>query len=137
MAQITLSHPIDTLTGKLSKNERIVYRQKMAYAPNGSQIAACAPEAYVISKPRDWKKTPATGAELAKIQRFQQACRLTQQALADNSPTKNEWEQRWLAQLKRPEADAPIDKRTGHRKIYGRLDNYVRAHILRSLQSDL
>lgn len=135
MAHVELSHPIESITGKLGKQERIVYRQKGTYAPDGAKIGTCVQEAYVISKPRDWKKMPPKGEELAKIERFQKACRLTQQALADDSPTKTHWQQRWQAQIKHPEADAPIDKRTGKRKIYTRLDNFVRAKMLQALKN--
>ena len=135
MAHIVFSHPIDTVRGKLSKSEQVIYRQKGIYSSEGGQIGACAAEAYVISNPRDWKKCPATGAELAKIQRFQQACRMTKEQLADHNPARPQWVSRWENQLKHPEADAPLDPRTGKRKVYGRLDNYVRAQILKELKA--
>lgn len=136
MAQITFAYPVNTVRGKLGKKEKVVFRQKSSYAPNGGQVSVCAPEAYVVNNPRDWQKKPATGAELAKIQRFQQACRLTQEALAEDSADRAQWVSRWEAQLKQPEADAPLDPRTGKRKVYGRLDNYVRSQFLKQLKTN-
>lgn len=135
MAYIEFSHPVDTVRGKLSKKEQVVYRQKRTFLPDGTQTGLCAPEAYTIHSPRDWKKMPATGAELAKIQRFKEACRLTKEQLADHNPARTQWVSRWETQLKHPEVDAPLDPRTGKRKIYGRLDNYVRAQILKELKT--
>ena len=135
MAYIEFSHPVDTVRGKLSKKEQVIYRQKGTYTPDGIQTGVCAAEAYTVHNPRDWKKHPATGAELAKIQRFQLACRMTKEQLADHNPARPQWVSRWENQLKHPEADAPLDPRTGKRKIYGRLDNYVRAQILKELKA--
>ncbi len=135
MARVTLSYPIDTLHGQLSHHERIIFRQKYAYSPTGSRLRAYAPESYVIANPRDWKRHPAHGNELANMQRFSEANRLTKQALASDSPTRAEWQQRWEAQLHHAESDAPLDKRTGQRKVYARLDKYVLSHILRELKT--
>lgn len=136
MAYVEFSHPIDSVRGKLNKKEQVIYRQKGTYSPDGVQTGTCAAEVYVISNPRDWKKKPATGAELAKLRRFKEACRLTKEQLADHNPARPKWVSRWEAQLKHPEADSPMDPRTGKRKIYGRLDNFVRAKILKQLQTN-
>jgi len=135
MARVSLSHPIDTLQGQLSHHERIIFRQKYAYSPSGSRLQAYAPESYIIANPRDWNRHPAQGNELANMQRFSEAGRLTKQAIASDSPARAEWQRRWEAQLHHAESDAPIDKRTGQRKIYARLDKYVLSHILRDLNT--
>ena len=41
------------------------------------------------------------------------------------------WETQWQAQLKKAEADAPLDPHTGKRKIYIKFDCYVRSKIWR------
>ena len=43
------------------------------------------------------------------------------------------WEQQWQAQLKKAEADAPIDPRTKKQNIYIKFDCYVRAKVWRGL----
>ena len=64
MAQIILNQPIAEIHGALSKRSNIVNRQKK-YRVNGRVIHEGKQESYAIQNPRDWKKTPAQGAELA------------------------------------------------------------------------
>ena len=134
MATIKLEIPFESIHGKLTQNSNIIYRRKTTRNPNGNVICECVQEAYVITKPRNWKSNPPQGAELEKINRFRTACRLTTEQL-NNSITRAEWEKRFFAQQQTPDADAPFDPRTGKRKQYGSLWNYTRAVILRSLQS--
>lgn len=135
MATVKLEVPFDSIHGKLTKNSNIIYRRKTTRNHSGNVIRECAQEAYVITKPRNWKSTPPQGAELEKINRFRTACRLTTEQL-NNPLMRAEWEKRFLAQQQTPDADAPFDPRTGKRKQYGSLWNYTRAVILRSLQSN-
>jgi hypothetical protein len=74
MAKITLNQPIAEIHGALSKRSNIVNRQKK-YRINGRVIHEGKQEAYAIVNPRDWKKTPAQGAELANQTAWQEACR--------------------------------------------------------------
>lgn len=134
MSHLSLEVPFDTMRGKLGQNSKIVFRRKRVHNENGYPIYDCKQEAYVVSKPRDRKKNPPVGDELAHLNLFREACRLTSVQL--NSPeTRYVWEQRFRAQLKYPEPDAPIDDRTGRRKIYGQLWAYTRAKILRQLKN--
>lgn len=134
MSHISLEVPFDTMRGKLGQNSKIVFRRKKAHNENGYPIYDCKQEAYVVNKPRDRKKNPPVGNELAHLNLFREACRIT--AIQLNNPeTRHVWEQRFHAQLKYPEPDAPFDDRTGHRKIYGQLWAYTRAKILRQLKS--
>ena len=74
MAKITLNQPIAEIHGALSKRSNIVNRQKK-YRINGRVIHEGKQESYAIVNPRDWKKTPAKGAELANQTAWQEACR--------------------------------------------------------------
>lgn len=134
MARSEFEIPLDSIHGKLGKKSKLIFRRKTARDTNGHALYDCVQEIYVVERPRDWKKNPAKGAELEKINRFREACRLTTEQLSDPT-TRAVWEQRFAAQQKHPDHDAPFDPRTGHRKIYGQLWAYTRACILRSLQS--
>ncbi len=90
-------------------------------------------EAYTITRPRDWKKNPPQGAELEKINRFREACRLTSEQL-NNPETRAYWEQRFQNQLHYSELNTPGAPTSGTRKVYTQLWAYTRATILRQLQ---
>ena len=85
MATITLNNPIAEIHGSLSKRSNIVNRQKK-YRINGRVIHEGKQESYAIQNPRDWKKTPAQGAELANQTCWQEACRRTAQILQAAQP---------------------------------------------------
>ena len=85
MAQITLNHPIAEIHGSLSKRSNIVNRQKK-YRVNGRVIHEGKQEAYSITRPRDFKKTPKQGAELANHNIWSEACRRTSQILQAGQP---------------------------------------------------
>ena len=44
------------------------------------------------------------------------------------------WQDRFKAQLKKPEPDAPIDPDTGRHKTYFRLDAFIRTCLLREMK---
>lgn len=85
MAETTLLPPFAEIHGSLSKRSNIVNRQKK-YRVNGRVIHEGKQESYVISNPRDWKKTPAQGAELANQTCWQEACRRAAQILQAGRP---------------------------------------------------
>ena len=62
------------------------------------------------------------------------ACQRAKAEMQDDA-LRAAWQQRWEAQLRRPDADAPIDSKTKRPKIYIRFDCYVRAVIFRELSS--
>ena len=128
MATPTYIAPIDGLRGKLNQKDKTVFRQKYARDSNGAIIGAMKPEAYVVQHPRDWKKKPAKGAEKEKQDRWTKACARTK-AILDDPTQRAQWEERWRAQLKKGEKDAPIDPRTNKPKIYIKFDCYVRAKM--------
>ena len=85
MAEITLNHPIAEIHGSLSKRSNIVNRQKK-YRVNGRVIHEGKQESYAIQNPREWKKNPAQGAELANQTAWQESCRRTAQILQAAQP---------------------------------------------------
>lgn len=128
MATPTYIALIDGLTGKLNKKDKTVFRQKHTRDANGAIIASMKPEAYAVQNPRDWKKKPAKGAEKARQERWAEVCARTKTIL-DDPQQRAQWEERWRAQLKKGEQDAPIDPRTNKPKIYIKFDCYVRAKM--------
>ena len=134
MARISFEHPVRTLQGKVAKDSRIVFRQKHSQLPSRAGVEY-APEAYSVEHPRDYKKNPPAGNELAHLQAFRQACLLTKQQLADPA-LRADWQKRFEAQLSRPDKDAPADPVTGKRKIYRQLPSYIRATLLRQIKAE-
>jgi hypothetical protein len=132
MANYKTIAPLEGITGKLNKKDKTVFRQKVARDDQGRVIAEMKQEVYVVQHPRDWKKKPAKGAEKLKLDRWKEACAKTKQIL-DDLEQRTLWQQRWQAQLKKAEPDAPVDRRTGKRKIYIKFDCYVRAKVWREL----
>ena len=134
MAKSNLIFPVDTLRGKITKKSKTVFRRKSTYDENGNIIGQGAQESYVIENPRDWKKNPPVGAEKRRLDNWTVACQRAKIELRDEALAAA-WKQRFQAQLKTPEADAPVDPRTRKPKTYIRLDCFVRAAIFRSLQA--
>ena len=132
MANYKTIAPVEGITGKLNKKDKTVFRQKIARDSDGRVICPMQKEVYVVQHPRDWKKNPAKGAEKLKQDRWAEASAKTKQIL-DDPEQRAEWMQRWQAQLKKAEPDAPVDRRTGKRKIYIKFDCYVRAKVWREL----
>lgn len=132
MANYQTIAPVEGITGKLNKKDKTVFRQKFAYDSNGRVICPMKKEVYVVRNPRDWKKNPAKGAEKEKLDRWAEACAQTK-AILDDPALRIKWEQQWQAQLKKAEADAPMDPRTKKRKIYIKFDCYVRSKVWRGL----
>ena len=132
MAQTTFIAPVDSIRGKLHKGDKTVLRRKVARDSQGRVIAEMAQEAYVISNPRDWKKNPPKGAEKQRLDNWTAACQRAKAELRDEALAA-QWRQRFEAQLKHGEAEAPIDPATHKPKVYTRFDCFVRAAIFRSL----
>ena len=168
MAQITLNHPVAEIHGALSKRSNIVNRQKK-FRINGRVIHEGKQESYAIQNPRDWKKTPAQGAELANQIVWQEACRRTAQILQASQPDGpteqqlferrnnqipdyytleesrtllEDFRRRYEAQLpntrcKHPDAQAPIDSKTGKGKQYAQFPAFIRAMLYHQLKAQL
>jgi hypothetical protein len=101
MAELKLNQPIAEIHGALNKRSKIVNRQKK-YRINGRVIFEGKQEAYAIVRPRDWKKNPAQGAELANQTAWQEACRRAAQILQaaqPDGPTEQQLFERRINQI--------------------------------------
>ena len=136
MAQIEFEFPVSSYAGRVSKKEKgsPVMRQKCYRDANGRVVAKAAKEAYVVTTPRDYKKHPMKGTELANVNLFRQSVLLAKQE-RDNPERLAYWTERWQAQLERGEFDAPIDSATRQPKIYRRLDIFIQSVIQRQLKN--
>ena len=85
MATTILEHPVREIHGALERNG-IINRMKKYRADDGRIIHEGRQEAYKVKNPREWKKTPAQGAELAHHNRWREACLRTTQILQSAQP---------------------------------------------------
>ena len=156
MSQIEFYAPVKNMHGEFEKGSKIVMRQKKYRAPNGAVLKEGVQESYKIVNPRDYKKNPPQGAELANITSFADSKRIsseiinsekiTDDELAAMTPEQREhvrelrqqldnYRKRFYAQFKKPDPQAPLEKkpRPGsmklQRKQYAKLDNFIQAII--------
>lgn len=156
MAKVDLSIGIEGVHGKPSKGSNVVMRQKKYRAENGKVVRRGAQEAFK-REPRDFEKTPPKGAELANMRSFGdaslvsgdliRAAKLTEDELAAMSKDERahvmelreayaDFRQRFYAQFKKPDPEAPYEKtlRPGsmvyRKKQYLKIDTFIQA-ILR------
>ena len=85
MAHSDFEHPIRAMHGSLEPHG-IIHRQKQFRDERGKVIHEGRQEAYKVKNPRDWKRTPAQGAELAHHNRWREACLRTTQILQSAQP---------------------------------------------------
>ena len=146
MAKILYEIPVDNMTGALDSNHRFIQRQKHLHDTSGIEVHTCPTEAYIVANPRDYKRNPPTGAELAHLQHFGEAAKRATALLAtlksDTEPTDeqlarlDDYRQRFQAQLhKHTDPQAPLD-RNGKRKRYYRFDNFVPAMIYQEMKNE-
>jgi hypothetical protein len=156
MSQIEFVAPVKNMRGELEKGSGIVIRQKKYRAPNGKVLKEGVHESYKIVHPRDYQANPPKGAELANITSFAESKRLSSEIInseripddefAALSPEQqahilelrqqlNNFRQRFYAQFKKPDPEAPFEKRPRPgsirllRKQYTKLDNFIQAII--------
>ena len=86
MAKVELSTPFDEIHGAFNKSDKIINRRKTFRDDNGRVIMVGHQEAYAVKHPRNWKKNPPKGAELANITLWQEACRRASQILLFAQP---------------------------------------------------
>lgn len=129
--------PVRELHGAFTKGGTI-NRRKTYRDSKGRIKGMSAPESYKIMNPRDWKNNPAKGKELEHQLHFKQACAETYHIMHPSTPEElamlQYWQNRFEAQLDKPEPDAPIDPKTGKRKQYFRLDAFIRTCLLREME---
>ena len=97
MAEIVFIAPVETIKGKLNKNDKTVFRRKRIFDAQGNVIGELSQESYVVNNPRDWKKNPPKGAEKKRIDNWAAACQRTKVELQDDT-LRAAWQQRWQEQ---------------------------------------
>jgi hypothetical protein len=132
MAKIEYNVVIDDLRGAVSKHGMIT-RQKIYRNERGQIIGYGKKEAYFIVNPRNFKRHPMVGKELAHHNLWREVCNQTKSELA-NSELAAQWKMRFEAQAPFvkgtvPDPDAPIEESTGKKKRYVQLHAFVRAMI--------
>lgn len=164
MTQIKFYAPVKEMNGEFEKGSGIIMRKKKYRAPNGAVLREGVQESYKLVNPRDYEKNPPKGAELANIQLFSNSKRLaseiinsgklTDEELAAMTPEERQktlelraelenFRNRFYAQFKRPDPEAPYEKkpRPGSTKLlqkqYAKLDNFIQAIIRERLQKQL
>ncbi|MBQ3673719.1 MAG: hypothetical protein II928_04530 [Paludibacteraceae bacterium] len=135
MAKIKYSPGIEYVTGAFSK-QGIVQRQKHFHGPKGEVTKTARVEAYIIQNPRDFKRKPASGAELKHQTAFGEASRQANallKAAKNGSATPEQMTiydqmvKRFYAQKEgKPDASIPVDAH-GNAKIYGAFNCFVRS----------
>ncbi len=162
MSQIEFIDPVKSMRGKFQKESKIIMRKKTYKAPSGKVMKEGVQESYSIIKPRDYTKNPPKGAELANIELFTESKRLTseilnsvkftEEELASMTPEQRQrtlelraelenFKNRYYAQFKRPDPEAPYEKklRPGKMKLlqkqYAKFDNFVQAIIREKLKN--
>lgn len=118
------------------KPNNFIRRRKTYRDEEGVIVGYGADEVYYVAKPRDYETHPLREGEVRNTSIFH---RSMTEALAELSdPHKRaEWSKRWHAQLNEPEPDAPIERKTGKRHIYLRLDRYVQSVLQRQMRKDV
>lgn len=161
MSQIEFYDPVKTIRGKFEKDSKIIMRRKMYRAVSGAVIKEGVQESYVIVNPRDYEKNPPKGAELANINLFSESKRLASEIINSEKVTDDElaamtsderaqvielrnqldnYRKRFYAQFKRPDPEAPLEKKPDpnstklRRKQYVKLDNFIQAIIREKLK---
>jgi hypothetical protein len=162
MSQVEFHVPVKSIHGKLEKKARIIMRQKKFRAPTGAVLHEGVQESYAIVHPRDFDKTPAKGAEKANMRTFGDVSlksseiirseRYTDEELAAMTPEQRtktlelraqleDFRRRFYAQFKRPDHEAPFEKKPQPgstklmRKQYVKLDNFIQAIIRERLKN--
>ncbi len=136
MATVNYIDPIASISGRLSKKQKRggILRQKLYRDECGHVVAEGALEAYCVLHPRDYDKNPPKGAELRTITLFQQAA--LQAAEERRDPERLAyWQERFAAQLRHGDAEAPIDPYTGRPRIYCRFHIFVQSILYQRLKS--
>ena len=86
MARVELATPFEEIHGAFSKTDKVINRQKKFRDDSGRVIQEGHQEAYAVKHPRDFKKNPPKGAELANISLWQETCRRASQILCWSQP---------------------------------------------------
>ena len=163
MTQIKFHTPVKEMHGEFEKGSGIIMRKKKYRAPNGAVLKEGVQESYKIVNPRDYEKTPPKGAELENIKLFTRtkqlastiinSAKITDEELAAMTPEERahvmdlraeleSYRKRFYAQFKRPDPEAPLEKKMKpgasvlRRLQYVKLDNFIQAIIREKLKNN-
>ena len=161
MTQIKFYAPVKEMNGEFEKGSGIIMRKKKYRAPNGKVLKEGAQASYKHVNPRDYGKNPPKGAELANIQLFSESKRLASEIINSGKVPDEElatmtseerqktlelraelenFKNRFYAQFKRPDPEAPYEKKPEpgsmklRQKQYSKLDNFIQAIIRQKLE---
>ena len=153
MTQIKFYAPVKEMNGEFEKGSGIIMRKKKYRAPNGKVLKEGVQESY---------KNPPKGAELANIQLFSESKRLASEIINSGKVSDEElatmtseerqktlelraelenFKNRFYAQFKRPDPEAPYEKKPEpgsmklRQKQYSKLDNFIQAIIRQKLEN--
>ena len=156
MSQVSFVVPVEEMTGQFAKGSNIIMRRKKYRRENGSVFKVGVQESYKIVNPRDYAKNPPKGKELANIQLFKDSKQRTVEILHADKLSDEElkaltqeermrikelraqledFRKRFYAQLKKPDPEAPYEKKMQPGKFklmqkqYTKLDNFIQAII--------
>ena len=154
MTKVKLHAPVAEMHGEFEKNSGIIMRQKKYRAPNGAVLKVGVQESYKMAHPRDFDRTPAQGAELANMRSFGEVGRRSTETvrselytaeelaamtpeerahIAELRPQLANYRTRFYAQFKKPDPEAPFEKKPQpgssvlRRKQYSKLDTFIQA----------
>ena len=157
MAKVDLNTPFGGVHGKVDKQARMIMRQKTYRAPTGAVLKQGVQESYTVTNPRDFHKNPPKGNEASNMRAFGnislqvseiiRSGKYTDAQLADMPDEQRahvielrqqleSYRERFYAQFKRPDNEAPFEKKPqpGSSKLrrlqYVKLDTFIQA-ILR------
>ena len=140
MAKIAFSPAIEGIRGAMSKSG-LIARQKIYRDARGRITGYGRQEAYFIANPRDFKRHPMRGKELAYHDLWREVCLQAKNELAD-AEKRAVWQvrfeaQSWSVKGSRPDSMAPVDKSTGSQKRYSQLPACVRAMIYQEKKASM
>ena len=162
MTQIKFYAPVKEMNGEFEKGSGIIMRKKKYRAPNGSVLKEGVQESYKIVNPRDYTINPPKGKELENIMAFTSSKKRCSEILHSGKFTDEElaamtseerqktlelraelenFKKRFYAQFKRPDPEAPYEKKPepGSMKLrpkqYSKLDNFIQAIIRQKLEN--
>ena len=130
--------PVDSMTGRVAKKDKdgVIFRRKIYRDDTGKIIKKGRKEHFIQVNPRNYKTNPMTPAEQQSVATFQQA--LAQYKIEKEDPERMAyWKARFKAQIRKPDPEAPIDKNTGKRRIYGKVDTFIRAILYIKLKQNI
>lgn len=137
MAKVQNSVNIESQTGRISSKSDLCFRQKHIRDEQGRVLHTGVQELYRCENPRDWKKTPALGAEKVHFDLWTEACRRAALESKPDHPNYESWRERWRNQLQTPDPLCEPNKKTRRKQCYYQFDCFVRVAILWQLRKEL